>query len=206
MVIQQKIECCIIWSVAIYPILSIIAVPNTIIHAISDNKFQEEFDSRKKFFDKYYIGVDNIEKYYKIIMSDLIKKAVISSVIIIIIVLGLLCLSFNFYLNDGPGHLDDRPIMLRFFRPSYKAEGGIFLVTMLLLIFGLPSIAYNIASNIHKVVVFRKKKYFCYKVIVENIDFRDNLYIKSTNDININKFKSLKKHKKIYLRIINVLE
>lgn len=51
---------CIIWSVAIYPILSIIAVPNTIIHAISDNKLDDkEFVSRKIFFDKYHIGVDN---------------------------------------------------------------------------------------------------------------------------------------------------
>lgn len=183
----------IIW---IYPILSIIAVPNTIIHAINDNKFQEEFDSRKEFLDKYYIGVDNTEKYYKIIMSDQIKKAIISSGIIIAIILGLLCLLFNFYLNDGPGHLDDRPIILKLFRPSYKVEGRIFLVTMLLLIFGLPSIVYNIASNIHKLLVLRKKKYICYKVIVENIDFRDSLYIKSTKDININKFKSLKKHKK----------
>lgn len=187
---------CVIWSIAIYPIVSIIVVPNTIIHAISDNKFQEEFDSRKEFLDKYYIKVDNTEKYYKIIISNQIKRAVISSVIIITIVFGLLCLVFNFYLNNGPEHLDDRPIILKLFRPSYKVEGRIFLVTMLLLIFGLPSIVYSIASNIHKLLVFRKKKYFCYKVIVENIDFRDSLYIKSTKDTDINKFKSLKKHKK----------
>jgi len=67
---------------------------------------------------------------------------------------------------------------------------------MLLLLFGLPSIAYIIALNINKIVTFCKNKYFCYKVIVENIDLSDNLYIKSTKDTNRNKFKSLEKHKK----------
>lgn len=111
------------------------------------------------------------------IRFDLIKKTIILAILVITIVFGLLYLSFNFYLNDGPEHLDDRPITLRLFRPSYKAEGGIFLVTMFLLIFGLPIIEYIIAANIHKILLFNKKKYCCYKAIVENIDISDNVCI-----------------------------
>ena len=189
-------EIYIILGIAICPILSIVAVPNAIIYAVKSNKFKDEFESRKRFLDKYYVCVDDEGKYYKIIIFDLIKKTIISSVLIVTLVFGLLYLSCNFYINDGPNHLNDRPIASRLLRPSYKVEGGIFLVTMLLLLFGLPSIAYIIALNINKIVTFCKNKYFCYKVIVENIDLSDNLYIKSTKDTNRNKFKSLEKHKK----------
>lgn len=191
-----------VWGIAIYPILGIIAIPNIIMHAIKNNKLDEnDFTLRKNFFDKYYIKVDNTEKYYKMILFDLIKKSIISSVGTIVIVFGLLYLSASWYINDGPDHLNDRFILSKMFHPSRKVEGGMFFITIFLLTFGLPIIAYVIITNIYKVLTFKKKKYYCYRAVVENIDLSHNLHVKSvkkTNGFNLdrkhdrNEFKNYK--------------
>lgn len=184
----------IIWSIAIYPILGIIAIPNIILHAFSENKLEEkDFIIRKAFFDKYYISVENTEKYYKMVRLDLIKKSIIAFIVTTVVILSLLILFANWYVNNGPNHLNDRPIILKIFHPSREVEGRIFLITFFLLIFGLPIIEYVISIYIHKILLF-KKKFCCYKVIVENIDFDHNLHVKSVN--NFNGFKLNRKHKR----------
>lgn len=187
---------CTIWSVAIYPVISAIAVPNAILRAVSDNRFKEDFTERKTFFDKHHTKTDDVGEYRQMILPDLIKTAIISSVAIIAVFLGMLYLSFNFYLNDGPSHLADRPTILRLFRPDYKAEGGIFLLTMLLLILGLPLIAHTIASGVHRISLFRKNRYSCYKVHIENVDSKGKLHVRTTKDINGKGIKHIKNLKK----------
>lgn len=178
----------VIWSVAIYPVISVIAVPNAIMHAVSDKSFAD----RKLFFDKYHSKIDDDGKYRQLILPDLLKRTVISSLAIICVVLGLLFMVFNFYLNDGPSHLSDRPTILRLFRPDYKAEGGIFLLTMLLLIFGLPLIAHTIATGLHRISLLKRNRYFCYKVFVESIDSKDKLHVRTTKDFKDKDFKHIK--------------
>ena len=64
-------------SIAIYPILGIVASPNIILHAIKNNKEEdEEFYFQKKYLDSHYTVIDNVDKYYKFVKRKITIKVI----------------------------------------------------------------------------------------------------------------------------------
>lgn len=170
-------------SIAIYPILGIVASPNIILHAIKNNKEEdEEFYSKKKYLDSHYTVIDNVDKYYKFVKRKITIKAIVNIILIIVVILYLSYCSCNWYLNGGIENLNNRPLVSKLLRSNTKIEGGVFFSTILLVLFGVPVIIYGIAVNLHRRFTFSKDKISCYRTIIANFDLKDWIYIKTGDD------------------------
>ena len=170
-------------NIAIYPILGIIASPNIIMHAIKNNKEEnEEFYSKKEYLDKHYTIIDDIDKYYKLTKRRMTIKTIINIILTIIVILYLSYCTYNLHVNGVEEYLNNRTFIAKLIRSNTKVEGGILVSTFLLLVFAVPTIIYGITVNLHRRLTFSKDKIRCYRAIVSNFDLKDWIYIKTCDD------------------------
>ena len=170
-------------SIAICPMLGIIASPNIIMYAIKNSKKEDEdFYSKKEYLDANYTVIDNIDKYYKMIKRKITIKIIINIILIIVVVLYLSYCAYNWYVKGGVESLNNRPLIFKLLRSKTKVEGRMFFSTILLQLFAVPTIIYGITVNLYRRLTFSKDRIRCYRAIISNFDLKDWIYIKTGDD------------------------
>ena len=168
---------------AFFPFFGLVSIPYFVKKGINEsNTLDKRYRNNISSLDRKFCKNENIDIYRSRVVFETIKNAVLNIFLVIIVMIILLFISGNFFVNDGPSRLRERSIISKILVKSRNIEGAEALIAFFILIFGIPILTYNLTIYIHKVRKVLKKEYKSYYAKVDFSDLKYRIHLEGKTE------------------------
>lgn len=157
-------------SFGLFPFVSIISVPNTILYAIKESKkLESDFVPRKNSLDKKFLQEENKETYKSKILFATIRHFLFLILLTIVVLFIIFWRSGSYFATGGPERTRNRSVIRKILVKSRYVEGRAFLLFFGVVLFVIPILAYNITLFVCNIRAVLRRKYYIYNAKVSEI-------------------------------------